>query len=244
MTYKSTTLIGMFYPDEWDWVKKFRENLYLFEERIEKIKKTKDYRTYSITYGESVIIPWSTEMRHDIWLSDTEKIWINYYNEEKVFRIVINCKNDAILYAFEILHIYMEEWRYLDGKFDNKMMVLLNGKTFPIITWDDLDTCVKKEIREETEEFREKLYKRISASVWIEMDEAIRMIDEVKGNFEFEIVIEKIEDNGQIDFLSCFHFKYESKYYPEGYLSQLEWDRINKLTDKWGIRKSGLAKNK
>ena len=213
-------------------VDKMFENIDKLREKIKRIKKIEDYGINCTTIRESIIYPEIAAMRQDIWLSREDKIKIEYANEEDKFEINIIFKNKSIIEALEVVIIYLSHWN--DDVYSENVVVYLEGKEIPILSDIQLSSRLNKEGLKLEEKYQDESYKIVNEGVWMNIDGVINVIKSVHKTEIITLKIKKIEGKDNFwEYMSCIHISFNSKYYEDGYLENLEWKRVDPLLMEW-----------
>ncbi len=222
--------------EEYQWLKNIKNNQEFFANEVKKSIKIKDYGIYSMKISESVTYPKMTDMKQDVWLSKKDKIEILYKDTDKNYEITIKFKKEAILESYSILECYINSWFYLEKDYFNKLKVYINKEKIPIICYCDLQILLNKKTLNSEETFENFKYSRTMEGVWVDMNKTLEIFKKSEENDFFILKIEKVEKiknrTQPWNYISCFNFTYESKFYEEGFLESLEWKRVEKLIVK------------
>lgn len=195
------------------------ENYKLFDDKLKKVKKEKDYGITMMSISESIVYPEMMGMRQEVWLSAEDKIVINYEDNEDTFEISLNFEDRSFHRAFNLLLTYLHEW--CGGKeFNDKVHLSVNTKRLPIKLYTEVEKKVKVDLLKSGEIRDGLVYSRITLGVWINIDKAIEIIGAEKSITNIKIKIEKVEDKeNSWEYISCLSFSYHLKCYESGYLA-------------------------
>lgn len=212
-----------------DW-KIISENYNLLEKKIKEIKLIKDYGIYSIKINETTIYPEKANMKQEIWVNKKEKIIIEYINNNKNFIIIINFSEEMLLLAIDILNQYYNELNNRNLNDKNKIESYLENSKIEILDFISLSNILKKEYLKLEEILNEKKYVAINEGVYININNIIEIIKKTKIIKKITIIIDKKTEEENIwEYISSLKFNFESKYYEDGYLENIEIERIKKI---------------
>lgn len=213
-------------------VDKMFENLDKLREKIKEIKKIKEYGINVTRITESIMYPEIGGMRQDIWLSREDKIEVRYINEEDNFEINLIFKDESIVEAIEVVIIYLSHWN--SNLYSENVKIYLEGKQLPILEYIQLSSKLNKEGLRLEEEYQNETYGIVEEGVWMSIE---GVLDIIKSLDKTEIITLKIKKvKGKENFwkyMSCISISFESKYYEDGYLENLEWKRLEPLIKEW-----------
>lgn len=208
------------------------ENINKLRKKINEIKKVKDYGISSTTIAESIIYPEIAKMRQDVWLNKYEKIEINYVDQKDFFEIILNFKNESIIQALEIITAYLSHWN--NEMYADNFTIFLENKQLPILEYDQLCLKLNKKGLNLQESFEDVTYEIIDQGVWMDIEKTIKIIQSLEETEKITLKIKKIE--GEESFwqcMSCIHISFNTKYYEDGYLEDIEWKRLEPLLMEW-----------
>jgi len=213
-------------------VDKMFKNIDKLREKIKRIKKIEDYGINCTTIRESIIYPEIAAMRQDIWLSKKDKIQVNYINKEDNFEIILKFKENSIIQALDVITIYLSHWN--DEIYTENVKIHIGDKQLPILEYNQLCLKLNKEGLQLKEDNENDTYDIINEGVWINIEETIKTIKSLEKIQEMSIKIKKIEGEDNFwEYMSCIHISFNSKYYEDGYLENLEWKRVDPLLMEW-----------
>ena len=213
-------------------VDKMFENLDKLREKIKEIKKIKEYGINVTRITESIMYPEIGGMRQDIWLSREDKIEVRYINEEDNFEINLIFKDESIVEAIEVVIIYLSHWN--NNLYSENVKIYLEGQQLPVLRHIQLSSKLNKEGLRLEEEYQNETYGIVEEGVWMSIE---GVLDIIKSLDKTEIITLKIKKvKGKENFwkyMSCIRISFDSKYYEDGYLENLEWKRLEPLIKEW-----------
>ena len=211
---------------------KMFENIDKLREKIKKIKKVKDYGINCTKIRESIIYPKIAAMRQDIWLNTTDKIQVNYIDKKDNFEIVLTFKEESIIQALDVITTYLSHWN--NEIYAENVKIHIENKELPILEYDQLCLKLNKEGLELKENYKNDVYEIINEGVWINIEDTIKIIKSLEKIEEMSIKINKIKEKENFwKYMSCIRISFDSKYYEDGYLEDLEWKRVDPLLMEW-----------
>lgn len=220
-------------------VDKMFENLDKLREKIKEIKKIKDYGINCTRIRESIMYPKIGGMRQDIWLSKEDKIEVKYVDEEIKFEINLIFKDGSIVEALEVIIIYLSHWN--NNLYSENVKIYLEEKQLPILEYIQLTSKLNKEGLKLEEEYQNEIYGIVEESVWISVEGVIDVIKSLDKTEKISLKINKIEGRENFwQYMSCIRISFDSKYYEEGYLENLEWRRLEPLFKEWESKNTTL----
>ena len=213
-------------------VNKMFENLDKLREKVKEIKKIKDYGINCTRIRESIMYPEIGGMQQDIWLSKEDKIEVKYVDEEIKFEINLVFKDESIVEALEVIIIYLSHWN--NDLYSENVKIYLEEKHIPILSDIQLTSKLNKEGLKLEEEYQNETYGIVKESVWMSIEGVINIIKSLDKTEKISLKIKKIEGRENFwQYMSCIRISFDSKYYEDGYLENLEWKRLEPLLKEW-----------
>lgn len=213
-------------------VDKMFENLDKLREKIKEIKKIKEYGINVTRIRESIMYPEIGGMQQDIWLSKEDKIEVRYINEEDNFEINLIFKDDSIVEAIEVVIIYLSHWN--NNLYSENVKIYLEGQQLPILEHIQLSSKLNKDGLRLEEEYQNKTYGIVEEGVWMSIEGVLDIIKSLDKTEIITLKINKIEEEENFwEYMSCIRISFDSKYYEDGYLENLEWKRLEPLIKEW-----------
>ena len=211
---------------------KMFENLDKLREKIKEIKEIKEYGINVTRIRESIMYPKIGGMRQDIWLSREDKIEVRYTNEEKSFEINLIFKNESIVEALEVITIYLSHWN--SNLYSENVRVYLEGKELPILQHIQLASKLNEEGLKLEEKYQNETYGIVEDGIWMSIEGVLDIINSLDKTEIITLKIKKIENKENFwEYMSCIRISFDSKYYEDGYLENLEWKRLKPLIKEW-----------
>ena len=213
-------------------VDKMFENLDKLREKLKEIKKIKDYGINCTRIRESIMYPEIGGMQQDIWLSKEDKIEVKYVDEESNFEINLIFKDGSIVEALKVIIIYLSHWN--EDLYSENVKIYLEEKKLPILEHAQLTSKLNKEGLKLEEEYQNETYGIVGESVWMGIEGVIKIIKSLGKTEKISLKIKKIEGEENFwQYMSCIRISFDSKYYEDGYLEEIEWKRVEPLLMEW-----------
>ena len=213
-------------------VDKMFENLNNLRKKIKEVKKIKEYGINCTRIRESIMYPEIGGMQQNIWLSKEDKIEVKYINEEHNFEINLIFEDESIVEALEVVIIYLSHWN--NNLYSENVKIYLEGKQLPVLRHIQLTSKLNKEALKLEEEYQNETYGIVEEGVWMSVEGVISIIKSLDKTKKISLKINKIEGKENFwEYMSCIRISFDSKYYEDGYLENLEWKRLEPLIKEW-----------